>query len=130
VQGDNGSGKSSLLRLLAGIATTAHGEILWQQQSIHNARDYQQHLHYLGHDNGLKLALTVKENLQLLQQLHDDKTGDIENVLTQLNLTKETNSLVAHLSCGQKRRVALARFWLVKKPLWLLDEPITALDQH
>ncbi len=119
VEGANGSGKSSLLRLLAGLATPASGDILWHGKSIFNcAAKFNPHIHYLGHNNGLRLDLTVAENL---------RSADKE-ILSSLQLHKHTFSLARSLSAGQKRKVALAKLFSAQKKLWLLDEPLTALD--
>lgn len=130
IQGENGVGKSSLLRLLAGIATPDTGEILWQDQPIDDPRSiYREQLHYLAHGNGLKTELTVWENWQLMEQLAATTPAfAYTDMLAQLQLTQRQHTLVKHLSAGQKRRVALAKLWLFPKPLWLLDEPGTALD--
>lgn len=129
IQGANGSGKSSLLRLLAGLTTPVSGNICWQEQPIaNNLGDYQHQLHFIGHQNGLKLGLTALENLQLIQTLAQDKSEDIEKILARLNLTAQQHVQTHHLSAGQKRRLALARLLLIKKTLWLIDEPFTGLD--
>jgi heme exporter protein A len=132
VEGANGSGKSSLLRLLAGLATPNNGDILWRDQPIQQLRaDYWHELHYLGHLNGLKLGLTVSENLHLTAQLcthHPIFEKELSIILARLQLTPCLQQLAKHLSAGQKRRVALAKIMLIAKPLWLLDEPLTALD--
>lgn len=131
VEGANGSGKSSLLRLLSGIATPIAGQIFWQNTAIQtDMQTYQRALHYVGHTNGLKLGLSVKENIQLQQQLKTHTTLDMNNVLQSLALKHKQNTIVSQLSAGQKRRVALAKLFLVPKMLWLLDEPLTALDQN
>lgn len=131
IEGPNGSGKSSLLRLLTGLATTENGEILWQGKCIHEQREtYWNHLHYVGHTNGIKLGLTVTENLRLLCHLHLANTlNAFEPVLSQLQLSAYHHTEARYLSAGQKRRLALAKLFLCQKTLWILDEPLTALDQ-
>lgn len=119
IEGTNGSGKSSLLRLLCGLATPYAGEIHWQDQSIHSDLGrFWENLHYVGHANGLKLGLTVEENLHLMGKLE---------LTPWLGMTGK--EITRHLSAGQKRRLALAKLFLSAKPLWILDEPLTALDQ-
>lgn len=134
IRGANGSGKSSLLRLLCGILTPAQGDILWQGHSIfHDLSTYVSQLHYLGHSNGLKLGLSVLENLQLATALHakKDSVSDAhtkEKWLAEFDLAEVSHSLVQYLSAGQKRRLALLKYFLLPKPLWILDEPLTSLD--
>jgi heme exporter protein A len=132
IEGANGSGKSSLLRLLCGLATPDTGEIYWRNQSIQQIySEYCDNLHYMSHQNGIKLGLTVMENINLSAYLNADgkiMETDIEFVLSQLQLNAYRHSPAKNLSAGQKRRIALARLFLLPKKLWILDEPLTALD--
>jgi len=130
IEGPNGSGKSSLLRLLTGLSTPDAGDIIWRHQPIQTIRtDYAQALHYLAHSNGIKLGLTVIENLQLAKQLQHISTAvEFDHVLTQLQLNAHQHVEAHALSAGQKRRITLAKLFLFPKPLWILDEPLTALD--
>lgn len=134
VEGPNGSGKSSLLRLLTGLATPVSGEVIWRGQSIRNQTAYFENLHYIGHANGIKLGLTVAENLRLASYLaqsemnHDIYSAKAESIFESLQLSAYKNKPAMYLSAGQKRRLALARLFLVPKILWILDEPLTALD--
>lgn len=131
IQGINGSGKSSLLRIIAGLATPTTGHLLWQQTVIaDNKANYQQALHYISHDNGLKLGLTVAENITLMQTLYENTQIDPKQVLATLQLTAQQNTISKNLSAGQKRKLALAKLLLIQKPIWILDEPLTALDSH
>lgn len=131
VLGENGSGKSSLLRMLCGLLTPESGAIFWDSSKIkENAEDYLSNLTYLGHLNGLKDDLTALENLYMSAQLAGnqvDKTSALA-ALTAIGIARCANLPVRVLSQGQKRRVALARLWLVKSKLWILDEPFAALD--
>jgi heme exporter protein A len=122
VEGGNGAGKSSLLRLIAGIATPAGGELQWQGQSL------KADLHYIGHSHGIRLGLTVTENILLAGELAEQRITEIDPILTRLLLSAEKNTPVQYLSAGQKRRVALAKLFLIPKILWVLDEPLTSLD--
>lgn len=122
VEGSNGAGKSSLLRLIAGIATPAGGELQWQGQSLKSD------LHYIGHSHGIRLGLTVTENIRLAGELAEQRITEIDPTLIRLLLSAEKNTPVQYLSAGQKRRVALAKLFLIPKILWILDEPLTSLD--
>jgi heme exporter protein A len=129
VRGMNGSGKSTLLRLLAGLLEPHDGNIYWQNQSILQSRDdYQQQLCYVGHQNGIKLYLTVEENLKLLTALATKKSSCIKTILAQFNLSHLARRQALHLSAGQLRRLSLAKLVLHEVRLWILDEPTTALD--
>ncbi len=131
VRGVNGSGKSTLLRILSGFIEPHHGTVLWQEQSIFRYRDaYQQFLHYVGHLNGTKSNLTVHENLKLNAALTRSKINSLhlQAILKKMGLTHIANIQAQHLSAGQLRRVSLARLLLHPTPLWILDEPTTALD--
>lgn len=131
VEGANGSGKSSLLRLLAGLAAPEGGDITWEGHCIQAlGSEYWQALHYLGHSNGIKSGLTVMENLRLSQQLAASAgpKPDIDSVLSELQLGAAKHTAAKFLSAGQKRRIALAKLALFHKTIWILDEPLTALD--
>ncbi len=128
VEGANGAGKTSLLRILAGLSRADQGEILWQQHSILRRREeYHSSLLYLGHQPGVKAVLTPLENLHFW---HAEHTQDaLLQALEQVELTGYEDLPVATLSAGQQRRVALARLWLTGASLWILDEPLTAIDK-
>lgn len=132
IEGANGSGKSSLIRLLTGLSLPASGSILWRDKSIQQIRDiYHNDLHYVGHTNGIKLGLTVLENLRLANVLLCESYAFYpESILALLQLDKQQYTLARYLSAGQKRRLAMARLFLFPKPLWILDEPFTALDKE
>jgi heme exporter protein A len=132
IVGPNGAGKTSLLRILAGLLSPTEGQLTWQGQELSQARlSYNQALHFLGHQSGVKNKLTVKENLRYSQELAD-QTRNEEKLLAclqTLELYTEQDQLAHYLSAGQKRRLALARLLCSPKPLWILDEPFTNLDQ-
>ena len=131
VEGSNGSGKTSLLRILCGFNLPADGEINWCGEPIDDHEDYQQQISYIGHASGVKLDLTVLENLVFAQRLVGSNRDEeeIKEIIRSVGLFKQRNVLTRKLSAGQKRRVALARLQLEERKLWILDEPLTALDK-
>lgn len=133
IRGANGTGKSTLLKIIAGFIEPTSGKILFNNQSIHESLDfYKNQLHYIGHQNGLKLDLTVKENLLFYSALFAKKSRSIEinYALAQLGVEKLLNHTCHSLSAGQLRRVSLCRLMLIKRPLWVLDEPASSLDAN
>jgi len=130
VEGKNGSGKTSLLRIMAGLAQPLEGEVLWQGRKIHHAEsDYFQNLLFLGHRAAIKFELTPIENLCMAKSLHGGKAENgIEEALYQVGLYGFEDIPCAQLSAGQKRRVALAQLFLTRAKCWILDEPYTSLD--
>ena len=131
LQGANGSGKTTLLRTICGLSKPYAGSINWCGENINSlAEEYSKHVLYIGHLPGIKEDLTALENLQFSLTLSgaDISKNNATEVLRMLGLTKCLNLPTRMLSQGQKRRVALARLWLQELPLWILDEPFTALD--
>lgn len=131
VQGENGAGKTSLLRILASLALPADGEVCWQGSPIGKQRsDYHTDMLYLGHQASLKEDLTLTENLHSLMAMDGLKvTGSaIRDALTRMGLSKRQHLPARVLSAGQKRRGLLARLLLRPAKLWILDEPLNALD--
>jgi heme exporter protein A len=132
LRGANGSGKTSLLRILCGLSPAEAGQILWDGVPINKLGEvYRRDLFYLGHHNALQEALTVNENLAFYAALAGaiPSEADTANALARLGLRGCQSRLVRHLSQGQKRRVALSRLMLNRARLWVLDEPFVALDQ-
>ena len=124
VTGPNGSGKSTLLRLVAGLLRPAVGAVTIDPA---DGQEGLAHLvHYLGHLDALKSALTVGENIDFWRRFWGG--GEVAAALERVGIAALANLPVAVLSAGQKRRAAMARLILVERPLWLLDEPLTALD--
>lgn len=130
VEGANGSGKTSLLRILCGLSLAAEGQVLWQEQDIlKNRSEYYANMLFIGHSNGVKRNLTCAENLRL-GVLHGDniEQQNILRALADIGLEDLDEEYAGRLSAGQQRRLALARLHLSNAPLWILDEPFTALD--
>ncbi|WP_305371704.1 cytochrome c biogenesis heme-transporting ATPase CcmA [Photobacterium leiognathi] len=144
IEGHNGAGKTTLLRIIAGLGRADSGQVFWNQEDIHTAReDFHQELLFLGHQTGVKRELTAFENLAFFQAMNkcnegsDLKgspkvTGDdaLWQALAHVGLAGREDVPAGQLSAGQQRRVALARLWLSNHKLWVLDEPLTAIDKQ
>jgi heme exporter protein A len=142
ISGTNGSGKTSLLRCICGISHRHQGHILWNADanrkendladgsvSENESSDMYGNMLYIGHSLGLKPKLTVEQNLKFYQQLRFPENSElIETALEQLNIAVYHDEEVGNLSAGQKRRVSLARLLTEPVSLWVLDEPMVALD--
>ena len=132
LRGSNGRGKTSLLRLIAGLAAPAEGRVTWGGVPLRKAgAAFCQELLYLAHANALKDDLTVLESLAFLARLHGQQADEAQlaAALKRFGLHSRRNAAVRTLSQGQRRRVALARLLLAPaKALWVLDEPYDALD--
>ena len=131
VQGGNGQGKTSLLRLLTGLGRPDAGEVCWRGESIARCRDrYHREMAYLGHANGIKDDLTPVENLRFHVALHGRPFEQAQalDTLKRLGLSRCLDLPCRALSFGQRRRVALSALLLAGASLWILDEPLTGLD--
>ncbi len=129
LRGANGSGKSSLLRLIAGLLQPAAGIVAWNSVPVADDPDaHRARLRYVGHHDAVKRALTVAENLAFWAGLHGGRRGTAE-ALDRLGLGHLANVPARLLSAGQRRRLALARIVATPAPLWLLDEPTVTLDE-
>lgn len=128
VTGANGSGKTSLLRVLAGLAVPAAGRIDWQGSAVHRLPpEGRGEIAYLGHLDGLKQEFTVDENLEFCHSFWKGKSP-VEPLVREMRLESCRHRKIRRLSAGQRRRVALACMRLKPARLWLLDEPLTNLD--
>jgi heme exporter protein A len=126
VMGRNGSGKTSLLRLIAGLLVPAGGTIALEGGDAELTLPEQ--CHYLGHRDALKPALSVAENLSFWADFLGGERCDAVESLATVGLYHATHLPAGFLSAGQRRRLSLARLLTVRRPVWLLDEPTTALD--
>jgi heme exporter protein A len=126
VTGPNGSGKTSLLRLIAGLLATSDGSIELEGGEADLALPEQ--AHYLGHRDALKPALSVLENLSFWRDFLGGDGAHADKCLSQVGLDHATHLPAAYLSAGQRRRLSIARLVSVRRPIWLLDEPTSALD--
>lgn len=127
--GPNGVGKTTLIRLLAGLLRPEDGSVLWHGESVGKDPDaFHAEMAFLGHDNALKADLTPVENLAFWSTLAGRPTAAVSGTLVAFGLEACLGLPVRVLSAGQKRRVALARVVLSGASLWLLDEPFTNLD--
>ena len=121
IYGSNGAGKTTLLKLLSGLTEPTAGEIKF------NNDDFMDKVFILGHKNGIKLNLTVLENLQFISNNQDIKK--IKSIIEKYELTSKMNILTKYLSHGQQKRVALMKAMINDYDVWLLDEPYSGLDQ-
>lgn len=136
LRGPNGSGKSSLLRMMAGLSTPMEGELVWNKQNIaHDPIFHRDRIHYLGHFDAVKPALTVRENLTVWQKLRSDglsvrqeEKKALERALIAFDMVHLADLPARLLSSGESRRLALARLLANSASLWLLDEPANGLD--
>ena len=133
IEGHNGSGKTSLLRIICGLRLPESGQVMWQGDSISsNREDYYENMVYIGHLPCIKADLTVLENVRSLLDTRSLALNDavIETALAKVGLASYEDVPGKALSSGQRRRILLAFIELAQAKLWILDEPLTALDVH
>jgi heme exporter protein A len=126
VTGRNGSGKTSLLRLIAGLLIPAGGSVALEGGTAELTLPEQ--AHYLGHRDALKPALSVLENLSFWRDFLGGDAGDLTGSLAEVGLSHAAHLPAAYLSAGQRRRLSIGRLLAVRRSVWLLDEPTSALD--
>lgn len=129
LQGANGSGKTTLLKTLAGLVSADAGDIAWRGERLSRASDFRAMLNYIGHHGGLNAELDACENLEFIATLcAAPRRATVASALKSLDAASFAERPVRYLSAGQRQRVTLARLMLFEAPLWMLDEPFTALD--
>jgi heme exporter protein A len=126
ITGANGSGKTSLLRLIAGLLVASGGSV--ELEGGETELSLAEQAHYLGHRDALKPALSVAENLSFWRDFLGGEMGDRGRSLAAAGLDHAAHLPAAYLSAGQRRRLSIARLLSVRRPVWLLDEPTSALD--
>jgi heme exporter protein A len=129
LEGENGSGKTSLLRILCGFREPDAGAVFWCSHPHNDARYYAD-MAYIGHLDGVKKELTVLENLKVSLALGLPGRYSISEALAKVQLAGYDDALVQSLSAGQKRRLSQARLLITHNVLWILDEPFTSLDKQ
>jgi heme exporter protein A len=127
--GRNGAGKSTLMRMIAGFVRPFAGQVSWRGERTLSQREaFAAEFVYAGHKDGLKTALTATENLEMVARLTGVRAVEPQMALDRFGIADLADLPVGYMSAGQRRRVALGRLVMADAPLWLLDEPLTAID--
>ena len=131
IKGSNGSGKTSLLKILSGLLKPISGSIIVNKKDMNLLKDeYFKYFEYVGHENAIKSALTVRENLNFYLKIKKDLTKrNFEKSIKIFNLKNLLDVKIENLSSGEKRRVSLSRLILSNSKIWFLDEPTTGVDK-
>lgn len=130
LRGANGTGKTTLLKLIAGLYQPHQGQIIFQEQSTtNNLSAYQTQICYVGHKPGINSYLSIRENC-LFDTHYATKQLNLVNLAEMFQLQEQLDKLCGLLSAGQRRQVSLLRLWMTDAKLWLLDEPLVALDEQ
>ena len=131
IKGANGSGKTTLLKILSGLLKPISGSIIINKKKINTYKDeHFKHFEYVGHENAIKNALTVKENLNFYLKIKKNLTKkNFEKAIKVFNLKNLLDIKIENLSSGEKRRVSLSRLILSNSKIWFLDEPTSGLDK-
>jgi len=131
IKGANGSGKTTLLKILSGLLKPISGSIIINKKNINISKDeYFKYFEYIGHENAIKTALTVRENLNFYLKIKRNlATKNFEKTIKIFNLKNLLDIKVENLSSGEKRRVSLSRLLLSNSKIWFLDEPTNGLDK-
>ena len=131
IKGANGSGKTTLLKILSGLLKPISGSIIVNKKDMNLLKDeYFKYFEYIGHENAIKSALTVRENLNFYLKIKKDLTKkNFEKAIKIFNLKNLLDVRIENLSSGEKRRVSLSRLILSKSKIWFLDEPTNGLDK-
>lgn len=129
IQGENGRGKTTLLKLIAGLLKPQDGSVCWQNQPIESRLEYyQDHLWYWGNRRGLSQHLSLREECNIQQRLFSWTQDAVIPYLKNLELEEKLDTPIAALSLGQQRKAGLLMMLMAQKSLWIMDEPLLALD--
>ena len=131
IKGANGSGKTTLLKILSGLLKPISGSIIINKKNINILKDeYFKYFEYIGHENAIKTALTVRENLNFYLKIKKNlTTKNFEKAIKIFNLKNLLDIKIENLSTGEKRRISLSRLILSNSKIWFLDEPTNGLDK-